>query len=198
MEMINMNETQWKQIPGYPGYEASTDGNIRSIDRKDTAGRNRKGTQLKPATKANGYLMVSLRKNDKTVGCNVSRLVAQTFLPNPKEKPEVRHINNVRADNTVTNLQWVTKEENTTYTMQANPISVARAERLSDVEIKKQQNIVLIEGIKHDLMHTTMKFQDIAAKYGKHGSEVSRCNVGQRYYDETLQYPLRKRVIGKR
>jgi len=191
-----MNTTQWKQIPGYPGYEASTEGQIRSIDRKDTAGRNRKGKVLKPATKADGYLMVGLRKDGQTIGCNVSRLVAQAFLPNPKNKPEVRHINNVRADNEVVNLQWVTKAENTAYTMQSNPQSIAKTVRVSDIETRQQANIIAVEGMKHDLMHTTMKFQDIGAKYGKHGSEVSRCNVGQRYYDETLEYPLRKRVIG--
>lgn len=60
-----------------------------------------------------GYKVVSLMpEKGKAIQMKVHRLVAYSFIPNPKNKPEVNHINGNRADNRVENLEWCTREEN--------------------------------------------------------------------------------------
>jgi hypothetical protein len=59
-----------------------------------------------------GYLIVCLRIEGKQKNFPVHRLVAQLFIPNPSNLPQVDHISSVRTDNSVVNLQWVTASTN--------------------------------------------------------------------------------------
>lgn len=94
----------WKEITGYEGiYEISSFGNLRSIYR-------RQYFILKP--KQTGYCVVSLRKNGRNQELKVHRIVAAAFIPNTENKPVVNHINGIKNDNRVENLEWVTHREN--------------------------------------------------------------------------------------
>lgn len=103
----------WKPIPNYEGmYEASDMGRIRSVSR--TVRRNGEtnktlsGRVLVVNTQGNGYKCVTLSKNGNVKTYRVHRLVATTFIPNPQGLPEVNHINENKADNSVSNLEWIT------------------------------------------------------------------------------------------
>lgn len=107
----------WKPVVGYPRYEVSNLGNVRGIDFMRT-GR----TQiLFSKHNKGGYIVVSLCKEGKRKDALVHILVAQAFIPNPENKPEVDHINCIRDDNRVENLRWVTRSENC-----RNPITYAK------------------------------------------------------------------------
>jgi hypothetical protein len=67
---------------------------------------------LKLIKRKNGYLQVILCKNGKIRNFRVHRLVAEAFIPNPENLPQVDHLNGDRADNRVANLQWISKIEN--------------------------------------------------------------------------------------
>lgn len=81
---------------------------IRSNGRKD----NRKGKLLKPATDKDGYLRITLTNNGKRKSYCVHRLVAKAFLDNYDNKLQVNHINGIKNDNRIENLEMVTLQQN--------------------------------------------------------------------------------------
>lgn len=93
----------WKDIPGYEGfYQASSLGRIRAVKRQF----------LKPSVSHNGYLFVALYKNGIKKSKRINRLIAETFISNPENKPLVNHKNGIKTDNRAENLEWVTDSEN--------------------------------------------------------------------------------------
>lgn len=114
----------WLPVVGYEGlYEVSCFGEVRSVDQivvgNDGTHYPKKGRVLVPHPMKNiKYLTVGLWKNNKGANCYVHRLVAQAHIPNPQNKPEVNHIDGVRTNNIVHNLEWVTSAENSQQAIQ--------------------------------------------------------------------------------
>lgn len=106
----------YKSIKGYEGsYEVNEFGQVRSVDRelksKNGSVRKYDGKELKPKTDKAGYFIIGLHKNGILKMMAVHRLVAEAFLPNPDNLPEVHHLNHDTKDNRACNLQWVTRAE---------------------------------------------------------------------------------------
>lgn len=108
-------------VKGYEGlYEVSETGTIRSLDRKiigkDGVAYPFRGKTLRAApNKDVGYLQVSLWKDGVGISHYVHRLVAIAHLPNPKELPEVNHLDGNRQNPAKTNLEWCTSQENSVH-----------------------------------------------------------------------------------
>lgn len=104
-------------VKGYTLYHVSPQGKVyRKNEYYSRRGKkyikNHKPWKEVRQSEKNGYLYASLSENGKRRILRVSRLVAETYLPNPLGKPQVCHKNNIRTDNRVENLYWGTAEEN--------------------------------------------------------------------------------------
>ena len=109
---------EWKPIRKYKGsYEVSNLGRVRSLPRDTKFGQRQKlvkGQILKPIDK-HGYLYVALSKHSKQAQCPIHRLVADAFIPNYDNLPQVNHIDENKANNRVENLEWCTADYNNRY-----------------------------------------------------------------------------------
>ena len=101
---------QWKEIDDYNGYSVSNTGKVKSFRRKNNK---EKGLILKQETTYKGYKQVCLYKDGKKHQKLVHRLVAEAFIPNPDNKPEINHKDTDKTNNTIFNLEWNTSSENT-------------------------------------------------------------------------------------
>ena len=106
----------WKVYPEIPFIEVSSLGRVRTKDRvvirKDGRKLPIKGRILKQQLNKSGYMYVSINKNKKHITLSVHRIVAITFIPNPHGWQEVNHIDNDKTNNSVSNLEWCTREYN--------------------------------------------------------------------------------------
>lgn len=103
-----MNEI-YKDIAGFEDkYEVSSLGNVRN---KIT------GRLLKPGRTNRGYLFVNLCKDGISKFKSIHRLVAQAFLPNPDNKPQINHKDKNRSNNNVDNLEFCTSQYNVDYSV---------------------------------------------------------------------------------
>ena len=98
-------EEVWKDIKDFEGlYQISNLGRVRSIKNKNRL--------LKPYIIHNGYCVISLCKDGIKFRKKIHRLVAESFIKNNLNKPQVNHKNGIKTDNFAGNLEWTTASEN--------------------------------------------------------------------------------------
>ena len=113
------NETEvWLRHPEIDGIEVSSFGRVRTLDRtvlRKNGTYPVKGRVLTQHDTGNGYLQVNIRINGKRIFKLVHRLVAQIYIPNPDNLPQVNHLDCDRTNNNVENLEFCTASYNQQY-----------------------------------------------------------------------------------
>lgn len=120
-------EEIWKDIPEYEGlYQISNLGNVKSLQREIKCECNNQYKYfnmkytisekvLKGRKDKDGYLIVHLCKNSRHKNYKIHRLVAEAFIPNPYNLPQINHINENKKDNNANNLEWCSSKYNANY-----------------------------------------------------------------------------------
>ena len=105
-QKIELKPCPFKSIPNFEGtYWITKNGDVINAD----------GVTLKPYDNGYGYFMVDLKKNGKRKHARIHRLVAEAFIPNPDNLPEVNHKDENTHNNSFKNLEWCTSSCNKTY-----------------------------------------------------------------------------------
>ncbi len=104
-------EEQWKDVDDKGFYQVSTNGRVRSW-KNGRWGKRKTPKIIKLGYCRRGYDRVKIQDNETQVNCSVHRLVAQAFIPNPEKKPQVNHKDGNKKNNHISNLEWVTNQEN--------------------------------------------------------------------------------------
>lgn len=113
----------FKPIKDYEGlYEISNQGRVKGLGNgRSACPLWKKERILSSQLKGHGYLWVKLCQNGRVRGKFIHRLVGQTFISNPDNKPQINHINGVKTDNSVKNLEWCDCRYNVNHFKQKQP-----------------------------------------------------------------------------
>lgn len=170
--VLNGNYESWLPVARWAGkYEVSNLGQVRNTKTKRVLTRG--------INNRDGYWQVYAWVDRKTVGANIHRLVAETFVPNPEALPCVNHIDGDYLNPVATNLEWCTHKENTKHAIDvlgrdfASKLKTGKGEEsgahiLTDTDIRS---------IKR-LLSAGWRQSDIAARFGISQTNVSSIKRG--------------------
>lgn len=158
---------EWRPVAGWEdSYEVSSIGRMKAKARKVLYidGRNRAFPERLLSSKPNkkiGYHMISLYKDNTAHNRYVHRLVAGAFIPNPENKRDVNHLDGVRTNNNIANLQWTTHRENMQHAHAAGLVRILRGEDASNAKI----TLKAVQQLRSDIWNIV---QDWAEENGVH------------------------------
>ena len=157
-------EEIWKDIEGYEGlYQISNKGRVKSLK----WGKER---ILKPGITSSGYLKVLLCKNGMIKHIKIHRLVANAFITNPENKPQVNHKDENKFNNSVNNLEWSTAKENNNFG--------TRNERAGN-----SLSIPILQYSKSgDFIREWLGAREVERVLGINNSNITKCCKGKRKY----------------
>ena len=170
---------EWRTIEGYPNYQVSNLGRVKSLERKvKSKGGYRiiKETLLKYDVSNRGYLRVHLYKNNKSKKFTVHRLVAEAFIPNPNNLPQCNHRDECKTNNKVDNLEWCTNEYNMNYGIRTEK---ARQKNINHPS-KSKPVIAYKDGV--EIMHFSSIMEAVRSGNGFDASAISSCCRGKYKY----------------
>ena len=182
-----MSENEiWKDVVGYEGlYKVSDRGNIYSVVRKDSLGRKCGGRVLKPSYDKDGYLRVLLSKNGIKKIKLIHRLVLEAFVENPSNLPEVNHLDEVKDNNELSNLEWCDSRYNVNYGTRIERIVKAQSKKVRAVNVESDEVLTFNSTQEAGRKGYTQGHVAAACRGDYYGGNIYRGHKW--YYDEDDQ-----------
>lgn len=172
---------EWREIEGFPRYQVSNYGRVKSFTNPN------KPKILRPHQLKSGYLMVHLAKGEEWGSCQtecvrIHKLVADAFIPNPLNRCHIRHINQDRTDNRVENLRWTTPEESAN-----DPITKANRMAAVPQRIEKVSKPVLVYDEDLNLLSAFTSTAETARQLNlQQGNIVNCCSGSLKHYKHLI------------
>lgn len=147
----------WKDISGFEKlYQVSDKGEVKSLE-KQVGFYKRKEIILSQKTNEFGYKVLRLWKNNIAKDCIVHRLVAQAFIENPLNAPQVNHKDGNKKNNSVENLEWCTSSENIKHSYAIGLVSHV-GEKHNGAKLT-EKNVLYIRSSKERICDLARKFK---------------------------------------
>jgi len=163
-------EEIWKDILGYEGiYQVSNHGRVKALEkprysRFKTHGHTIPEKILSLMELPNGYLKLTLVRDKIRKNQSVHRLVAEAFIPNPENKPCVNHIDCIKSNNNVENLEWCTPQENVNHTAKLNRFNPKRGSQ-HPCSVVTEEMVREIRSLNFSPKDSDMIFNRFGIKY---------------------------------
>lgn len=155
-----------KIIEGYPNYRIYKDGRVWSNNRN----------KFLSLDNSRGYSCVALCKKGKVKYILVHRLVAEAFINNPQNKKQVNHINGIKSDNRVENLEWCTPSENIKHAFKLGLRKPIKGSNVGTSKLTEKQVSEIKMGLEKGF-----KQKDLARLYCVSIEAISSINTGVRW-----------------
>lgn len=187
-------EEIWKPVVGLEdAYEVSSLGNVRSLAREyfiNGGLYKKKSVILKGSISTNGYHRHTLSFLDKRIYKNTHRIVAEAFIPNPDNKPQINHIDGNKLNNTVSNLEWCDAKENLNHAYKIGLAKGKAGAENSMAELSEEQVLQIVS-----LHRNGMKQVDIAKLFGQKFQNIS-CIVNGKSWNSVTGIIHRTKIVG--
>lgn len=144
----------WVYIKGTDNYFVSNFGDVKHRE-----------YQRKPSHDKDGYLQIGLEIDGRKTTRKIHRLVAEAFIPNVENKPQVNHIDGDKENNRIDNLEWVTNSENQYHKYRilgyVEPLETRLKKRLNCGKSNKKKVVCVETGQEYDSARTASKFMGL-------------------------------------
>lgn len=191
----------WKPIKDFPGYEISDQGNVRSYWAHSNNGElggiysyiGKEPKNLIPWDDGNGYLVIKLSKDGNQHHRKIHRLIAEAFIPNPKELPVVRHLDDNPRNNSIENLAWGTQKDN----MQ-DSIKNGKHYDNTSLAVDSLRKKIIAKNIDTGAIYEFDSLNQAARVLGLYEANISKAltNIYKRTGRYTFEYSVKETKMG--
>lgn len=163
----------WKDIKGFENrYQISNLGNLRNSKTKQI---------LKFRKNSRKYLTITIRKDVKTYCYLVHRLVAEAFIPNPNNYPQINHIDGNKTNNSADNLEWCTASNNQkhAYRTKLHSKDIEKMKRMNEKSKQKTKKEIIQYDLNRNIINEFESLKDAELKTKIKYQRISDCCRGK-------------------